>query len=179
MDKREKLKELILEKAVKRGDFTLASGQKSNYYINGKFVALCGEGLALMAEFFLAEIEKENVDAVGGMVIGADPIVGAVLTLAAQKGLKLDGFLVRKEPKGHGTRSQVEGPVQDGSRVVVIEDVSTTGGSSKKAIDVLKDLNCEIVKVVTLVDRQQGARENFEKWGYKFSSIFTKEELGL
>jgi len=179
MDKKELLKKLVLEKAVKRGDFTLVSGQKSNYYINGKLVALTSDGLALMAEFFLREIEGENIDAIGGMVIGADPIVGAILTLADRKGLKLDGFLVRKEPKGHGTRSQVEGPVKDGARVVIIEDVSTTGGSSKKAIDALKELNCEIVKVITLVDRQQGAAENFANWGYKFSSIFTKDELGL
>ncbi len=179
MNKKDRLKKLVLEKAVKRGEFTLASGQKSNYYINGKLIALTSDGLALMAEFFLDEIEKEKADAVGGMVIGADPIVGAILTLADQRGIKLDGFLVRKEPKGHGTRSQVEGPVKDGARVIVIEDVSTTGGSSKKAIDALKELNCEIVKVITLVDRQQGAAENFAKWGYRFSSIFTKEELGL
>ena len=179
MDKKERLKQLILEKAVRRGDFTLASGQKSNYYINGKLLSLDSEGLALMAEFFLMEIERENIQAVGGMTLGADPIVGAILTLADSKGLKLDGFIVRKEPKGHGTRSQVEGPVKEGARVAIIEDVSTTGGSSKKAIDALKSLDCEIVKVITLVDRQQGARENFEKWGYRFSSIFTKTELGL
>jgi orotate phosphoribosyltransferase len=179
MNKRERLKQLILEKAVKRGEFVLTSGQKSNYYINGKLIALDSEGLALMAEFFLKEIEGENIEAVGGMVIGADPIVGAILTLADQKGIKLDGFLVRKDPKGHGTRSQVEGPVKESARVAVIEDVSTTGGSSKKAIDALKGLGCEIVKVITLVDRQQGAKENFSKWGYRFSSIFTKDELGL
>ena len=179
MDKKERLKQLILEKAVRRGDFTLASGQKSNYYINGKLLSLDSEGLALMAEFFLMEIEGENIQAVGGMTLGADPIVGAILTLADSKGLKLDGFIVRKEPKGHGTRSQVEGPVKEGARVAIIEDVSTTGGSSKKAIDALKPLGCEIVKVITLVDRQQGAKENFAEWGYKFKSIFTKTELGL
>jgi len=179
MDKREKLKDLILEKAVKRGEFVLASGQKSNYYINGKLLSLSSNGLALMAEYFLEEIEKENVEAIGGMTIGVDPIVGAILTLADQKGLKLDGFLVRKEPKGHGTRSQVEGPVKEGARVIVIEDVTTTGGSALKAIEALKPLGCEIIGVVTLVDRQQGAVENFKKWGYRFSAIFTKDELGL
>ncbi|MCD6160848.1 MAG: orotate phosphoribosyltransferase [candidate division Zixibacteria bacterium] len=179
MYKKEKLKSLVLEKAVKRGDFTLVSGKKSNYYINGKLVSLASEGLALIAEFYLAEIEGEDIEAVGGMTIGADPIVGAILTLADSKGIKLDGFLVRKEPKGHGTRSQVEGPVKDGAKVAIIEDVTTTGGSSLKAIEALKPLNCEIAKVITLVDRQQGAVENFKKWGYKFSSIFTKEELGL
>lgn len=179
MDSRERLKSLVLEKAVKRGEFVLTSGQKSNYYINGKLISLDSEGLALMAAFFLKEIEGEDIEAVGGMVIGADPIIGAILTLAAQKGMKLDGFLVRKEPKGHGTRSQVEGPVKEGARVAIIEDVSTTGGSSKKAIEALMPLGCKIVKVITLVDRQQGARENFAAWGYKFSSIFTKTELGL
>ena len=179
MDKKEKLKNLILDKAVKRGEFVLASGQKSNYYINGKLISLASDGLALMAEFFLKEIEGENIEAVGGMTIGADPIIGAILTLADKTGIKLDGFLVRKEPKGHGTRSQVEGPVKEGARVAIIEDVTTTGGSSLKAIEALKPLNCKIVKVITLVDRQQGAVENFKKWGYDFKSIFTKEELGL
>jgi orotate phosphoribosyltransferase len=179
MDKRERLKQLVLEKAVKRGEFTLTSGQKSNYYINGKLISLDSEGLALMAEFFLEEIKGENIEAVGGMVIGADPIVGAILALADKQGLKLDGFLVRKEPKGHGTRSQIEGPVKEGARVAIIEDVSTTGGSSRKAIEALKGLNCQVIKVITLVDRQQGAKENFAEWGYKFSSIFTKAELGL
>jgi len=179
MDKKENLKKLILDKAVKKGEFVLASGQKSNYYINGKLLSLSSDGLALMAEYFLDLIKDENIDAVGGMTIGADPIVGAILTLADQKGIKLDGFLVRKEPKGHGTRSQVEGPVKDGAKVIIIEDVTTTGGSSLKAIEALKPLGCEIVKVITLVDRQQGAVDNFKKWGYRFSSIFTKEELGL
>jgi orotate phosphoribosyltransferase len=179
MARRERLKELILERAVKKGEFILASGQKSSYYINGKLLSLDSEGLALMAEFFLNELEGEGVEAVGGMTIGADPIVGAILTLADKKGMKLDGFLVRKEPKGHGTASQVEGPVKKGSRVAIIEDVTTTGGSSLKAIEALKAMDCKIVKVITLVDRQQGAVENFKRWGYKFSSIFTKEELGL
>lgn len=179
MDKRQRLKQLILEKAVKKGEFVLASGQKSDYYINGKLVSLDSEGLALIAEFFLDEIEGENIEAVGGMTIGADPIIGAILTLADQRGLKLDGFLVRKRPKGHGTRGQVEGPVREGARVAMIEDVSTTGGSSRKAIDAVKGLNCEIVKVITLVDRQQGAKENFAEWGYRFVSIFTKDDLGL
>jgi orotate phosphoribosyltransferase len=177
--KKERLRNLILEKAVKRGEFILTSGQKSNYYINGKLLSLDSEGLALMAEFFLREIEGENIEAVGGMSIGADPIVGAVLTLAAQHGLRLDGFLIRKEPKGHGTRSQVEGPVKENTRVAIIEDVTTTGGSSLKAIEAIKPLNCRIVKIITLVDRQQGAIENFKKAGYTYKPIFTREELGL
>ncbi|RKX19876.1 MAG: orotate phosphoribosyltransferase, partial [Candidatus Zixiibacteriota bacterium] len=141
--------------------------------------SLDSEGLALIGEFFLDKLEGENIEAVGGMTIGADPIVGAILTLANKRNIKLDGFLVRKQPKGHGTRSQIEGPLKEGSRVVVIEDVTTTGGSTYKVIEVLKPLKCEIVKVITLVDRQQGAIENFKKWGYKYEFIFTKDELGL
>jgi len=179
MNKKERLKELILQKAAKTGEFTLASGQKSTYYINGKLIALHSEGLGLISELFWQEIEKENVDAIGGMTIGADPIVGGVLTVAASHGVDIDVFLVRKQPKDHGTRSQVEGPLRDGCRIVIIEDVTTTGGSSLKAIDALKPFGCEIVKVISLVDREQGAAENFKKHGFKFCSIFTKTELGL
>jgi orotate phosphoribosyltransferase len=179
MDKRERLKTLFMEKAVKRGEFILASGQKSNYYINGKFLALDSEGLALMAELILEKIRGLDVEAVGGLTLGADPIIGAVLTLAHQQGFHLDGFIVRKEPKGHGTRSLIEGPVKDGARVVIIEDVTTTGNSALKAVEAVRPLGCQIKKIISLVDRQQGAKENFAGLGYNFDPIFTKDELGL
>jgi orotate phosphoribosyltransferase len=179
MDKRERLLQLFMDKAVKRGEFILASGQKSNYYINGKFLALDSEGLALMAEFILDKIQGQNVDAVGGLTLGADPIIGAVIAIAHQRGMHLDGFIVRKEAKGHGTRNLIEGPVQDGARVVIIEDVTTTGSSALKAIEAIKPLGCRIVKIISLVDRQQGASENFAKQEYLFDPIFRKDELGL
>ena len=179
MDRRERLKHLFMEKAVQRGEFILASGQKSNYYINGKFLALDSEGLALMAELILDKIEKHNIGAVGGLTLGADPIVGAVIALAHRRGMKLDGFIVRKEPKGHGTRNLIEGPVKDGARVAIIEDVTTTGSSALKAIEAVKPLGCQIVKIISLVDRKQGAAENFQSQGYPFDPIFTKDELGL
>jgi orotate phosphoribosyltransferase len=179
MDKRERLLQLFMEKAVKRGEFILASGQKSNYYINGKFLALDSEGLALMAELILDKIQGQNVEAVGGLTLGADPIIGAVIAIAHQRGMHLDGFIVRKEAKGHGTRNLIEGPVQDGARVVIIEDVTTTGSSALKAIEAIKPLGCQIVKIMSLVDRQQGASENFAKQEYPFDPIFKKDELGL
>lgn len=179
MNKRERLLALFMEKAVKRGEFILASGQKSNYYINGKYLALDSEGLALMAELILDKIQGQNIEAVGGLTLGADPIIGAVIAIGHQRGMHLDGFIVRKEPKGHGTRNLIEGPVRDGARVVIIEDVTTTGSSALKAIEAVKPLGCQIIKIISLVDRQQGASESFAAKGHPFDPIFTKDELGL
>jgi orotate phosphoribosyltransferase len=179
MNKRDRLKELFMAKAVKFGDFTLSSGQKSTYYINGKLLALHSEGLALMAEIILDKLEGQNVQAVGGLTLGADPIIGAVIAMAHLRGLTLDGFIVRKEPKGHGTRSLIEGPVADGARVAIIEDVTTTGASAIKAIEAVKPLGCQIIKIISLVDRKQGASEKFAESKYAFDPIFTKDELGL
>ena len=128
-DKRERLKEILLEKAIKFGDFTLASGQKSTYYINGKMATLDSEGLNLTAEIFLDMIDGIECDAVGGPTLGADPIIGAVVALAHNRGRKLSGLIVRKETKDHGTQKLIEGPVAEGMKVVVVEDVTTTGGS--------------------------------------------------
>jgi len=179
MNNRERLKELFLAKAVKFGDFTLSSGQKSNYYINGKYLALDSEGLALMAQIILDKIDGRRVEAVGGLTLGADPIIGAVIAFAHLRGIALDGFIVRKEPKGHGTRSLIEGPLKDGARVAIIEDVTTTGTSALKAVEAVRPLGCEVVKIISLVDRRQGAAEKFAGFGYEFDPIFTKEELGL
>jgi len=179
MTKRDRLKELFMAKAVKFGDFTLASGQKSSYYINGKLLALHSEGLALMAELILDKLEGQNVAAVGGLTLGADPIIGAVIALAHLRGKTLDGFIVRKEAKGHGTRNLIEGPVADGARVAIIEDVTTTGSSALKAVEAVKPLGCQIVKIISLVDRKQGASEKFAEMGYPFDPIFSKDEFGL
>ncbi len=178
-DKKTRLKEILLEKAVKFGDFTLASGKKSNYYINGKMATLDSEGLYLTAEFMLDKLDGIDCDAVGGLTLGADPIIGAVTALAHQRGRKMIGFIVRKETKDHGTRSLVEGPLQEGMKVAIIEDVSTTGGSATKAINAAREFGCEIVKILVLVDRRQGAEDKFREMGLAFDPIFRKEELGL
>ena len=178
-DKKVRLKEILLEKAIKFGDFTLASGKKSNYYINGKMATLDSEGLYLMAEIMLDKLEGINCDAVGGLTLGADPMIGAVTALAYKRGRKMIGFIVRKEAKDHGTKSQVEGPLQEGMKVAIIEDVATTGGSAFKAIDAASALGCEIVKILVLVDRRQGAEEKFRELNIPFDPIFRKEELGL
>jgi orotate phosphoribosyltransferase len=124
-------------------------------------------------------LENTDCDAVGGPTLGADPMVGAIIALAHNRGRKLTGFIVRKESKDHGTKSLIEGPLDKGMRTVIVEDVATTGGSAIKAINAVKDFGCEVVKVMVIVDRAEGAIENFKKIGMPYESIFSKEELGL
>jgi orotate phosphoribosyltransferase len=177
MQQREKLLKLLVEKSLKKGEFTLVSGAKSSYYINGKLCSLDSRGSYLIARILLAMISDDVPDAIGGLSLGADPIVGAMLALAGMEDLELKGFMVRKEQKGHGTKSLVEGPVAAGDRVVIIEDVITTGGSSLKAIRAVEDLGCEVARVIAIVDRKQGASENLKREGYRFESIFQVDEL--
>ena len=176
---RAKLAQLIKARALRFGDFTLASGQKSNYYIDGKQISLSGEGLYLLAGLILDTLAPE-VEAVGGMAIGADPIAGAVVALAAGGGRKLDAFIVRKEHKGRGTRQQVEGPLCPGVKVAMLEDVITTGGSTLRAIEALqREYDAEVVSVVAMVDRLQGAGENLAAAGYQLTALFDITELGV
>ncbi len=178
-DKRGRLKKILLEKAIKFGDFTLASGQKSTYYINGKMATLDSEGLNLTAEIILDMIDGIECDAIGGPTLGADPIIGAVVALAHNRGRKLSGLIVRKETKDHGTQKLIEGPVAEGMKVVVVEDVTTTGGSPGRAVDVFRAAGCEVIKVITIVDRKGGAAEKLAGMNVPYEPIFSKEDLGL
>ncbi len=176
---RQKLIGMVRERALKLGDFTLASGQKSSYYLDGKQVNLFSLGLRLVSEGLLDLLDGVEFDAVGGMSIGADPIVGGMLTVAAERGCSLCGFLVRKEAKGHGTNRYVEGPVQPGMKVVVIDDVVTTGGSSLQAVDRVTEFGCQVVQVVGIVDRLQGGAANFAARSLPFKALLTIEDLGI
>ena len=150
--------ELVRQRALKFGDFTLASGKQANYYLDGKQVTLDSFGAKLVAEGIL-DLLADNLplpDAVGGMSIGADPITAAVITMAGVRGQAMTGFLVRKEPKGHGTNRYVEGPVTAGQRVVIVEDVVTTGGSSLEAIARVEEFGLKVSRVVTIIDRLEG-----------------------
>ncbi|QDT37898.1 orotate phosphoribosyltransferase [Stratiformator vulcanicus] len=173
------LADLIRNRALKFGDFTLASGKKSTYYLDGKQVTLHSQGLRLVAEGMLDLLSETEFSAVGGMSIGADPIVGGVLTVAGERGIDLDGFLVRKEPKGHGTQRYIEGPVQPGAKVAIVEDVVTTGGSSITAIERVRDFGCEVVFVTAIVDRLQGGAAAFASAGVPFRALFTVEDFGI
>jgi orotate phosphoribosyltransferase len=174
---RDELLAHIATHALKKGEFTLASGQKSNYYINGKLSTLDARGAYLIARTFLAMIADDVPDAVGGLTLGADPVIGSMLALAGMEDLDMKGLIVRKASKDHGTKSLVEGPVDGVEKVVLIEDVVTTGGSSMKAIAAIEDLGCKITRVLAVVDREQGGRENLKEKGYRLESIFTAKEL--
>ena len=177
MTYRDELLELLVRHSLKKGEFTLASGKKSSYYINGKVTTLDSRGAYLVARTFLEMIADDVPNAIGGLTLGADPIIGAMLAFAGMEDLDLRGFIVRKTPKSHGTQSRVEGPLKHGDRVAVIEDVVTTGGSALSAIEVINEYECEITKVLAIVDREEGGSENLREAGYRLESIFSIREL--
>jgi orotate phosphoribosyltransferase len=174
---RQELRAHLLEYSLRFGDFTLTSGRKSDYYIDGKQTTLRSRGAYLVAQLILDELKNTGVDAVGGPTLGADPVIGAVVALAALEHIPLIGFIVRKEAKGHGTQRLIEGPLQPGMRVAVFDDTVTTGGSLKHAIDQIEASQCTVVKTLAIVDRQEGAQQNFAQWGYPFHALFTIDEL--
>jgi orotate phosphoribosyltransferase len=177
---REHLARILQERAIAHGEFTLASGQKSTYFIDGKQATLDAEGVYCLARLILDEIAGDEVDAVGGMTLGADPIVGGTLAVAASLGRPLRGFIVRKERKERGMGDQVAGPLGEAERVVMLEDVVTTGGMTLKAIEAVEaEKGARVVKVVAMVDRLQGARAALEGAGYPLAAIFTIAELGV
>ena len=176
---KESLKDLVREKALEFGEFTLASGQIGTYYLDCRKVTLDSQGAKLIALGILELLGDTLHDAVGGMAIGADPITAAVLTEAATQDRELRGFIVRKEAKAHGKGNQVEGPVQADDRVVIVEDVVTTGGSSLKAIEYVEAAGLKVESVIAIVDRLEGGREAFAAAGYELRTLFTVRDFGI
>jgi orotate phosphoribosyltransferase len=178
---RGRLIELLERDALKRGTFTLASGRKSHYYVDGRNVTLSAEGAALIGAGVLEQLAlRPQVHALGGLTLGADPIVGAALALAPAAGLKyLRGFLVRKEAKTHGTGNLIEGPLEPGTTVAVVDDVATTGGSSLQAVDAVQVLGCKVAVVIAVLDRLEGAAAAFAARGLTFVSLVTIRDLGV
>jgi orotate phosphoribosyltransferase len=179
MKNRARLIELFRRRALKFGEFTLASGKKAGYYLDGKQITLHSEGLRLVSEGLLDLLDGVEFQAIGGMSIGADPIIGGVLAAAGASGRQLLGFLVRKEAKGHGTQRYIEGPVQPGMKVVVVDDVVTTGGSSLLAIDRIQEFGCEVVQVAAIIDRMEGGAANFAARGLTLKSLLTIQDFGI
>jgi orotate phosphoribosyltransferase len=177
MYKKARLAELIRSNALKFGDFTLASGKKATYYLDCRKLTLNGEAANLIAAGILDAIADDVPDCVGGMAIGADPITAAVVTCAWQRGLSIDGFIVRKEPKQHGTGQQVEGPVAAGQRALIVEDVITSGGSSLLAIEHARSFGLVVDRVIAIVDRGDTSAEIFANAEVKFSALFHVSEL--
>lgn len=175
--KRDQLRDLLLQRAYMEGDFVLASGKHSSYYIDGKRVMFHPLGLLLIAETFIEAMASVEYDAVGGLEMGAIPIASAIALRSAQIGNPKPAFFVRKSTKSHGTKQFVEGCVESGNRVVICDDVITTGGSAFQAIQKIEEFGCEVVQVVALVDREQGGAEEFKRKGYIYTPLFTLSEL--
>lgn len=179
-DIRNALKQLLTELSFQYNQkpvFSLASGKKSNFYIDCKMTTLYSRGLPLIGELMYNLIISLNIKGIGGLTLGADPIAVATALIAGQKGNDLISFVIRKEPKKHGLMKFVEGRINAGDRVVIIDDVITTGGSTIKAIEIAEKSNLQIVKVLVLVDRQEGGKENIMKRGYQVEALFTTGDL--
>jgi orotate phosphoribosyltransferase len=176
---REALQRLIREKALRFGDFTLASGKQAKYYLDCREVTLDSQGARLVGEGMLGLLGVEMPDLVGGMAIGADPITAAILTLAGVRDIPLRGVMVRKEAKQHGTGKFVEGPFLAGETLVVVEDVVTTGGSSLLAIERCEAVGLQVKRVLAIIDRLEGGGEAFAERGYELTSLFTVRDFGI
>lgn len=176
---REALKRLIQGRALKLGDFTLASGKKASYYLDCRQITLDAQGARLVGEGMLDLLAGDLPALVGGMSIGADPITAAILTLAGIRGLPLRGVMVRKEAKAHGTGRFVEGPFREGESIAIVEDVVTTGGSSLSAIERCEAVGLKVQRVLAIVDRLEGGREAFAERGYALTTLFTIRDFGI
>jgi orotate phosphoribosyltransferase len=173
----ERLKQLFRQRALQFGDFTLASGKKSTYYVNSKKVLFHAEAISLLGEVLYDATKDLNFQAIGGLEVGAIPMAAAALTAFHRSGRTLEGFFVRKREKEHGSKERVEGQVKAGDRVVVIDDVLTTGGSVIQAIEAVEAIGAQVVRVVCICDRLQGAREALAK--YDFRPLFTIRDFGI
>ena len=176
-EQRQTLLRHLARAAYRRGQFTLASGRQSEHYVNCKPVSLSGSGLALVSSAMLPLVEPESV-AVAGLTLGADPLVSGVAITAAAAGRSLDALIVRKQAKGHGTGAWLEGPLpESGALVTVLEDVVTTGGSSLKAVNQLKEAGYRVQRVVTIVDREEGGAAAMQAAGLDLVSLFLLSEV--
>ena len=178
---RDELMAIVRELSYEEREVTLASGRKSNFYFDGKQTALHAKGGLLVGKAFWKEVKAfaGPIHGVGGLTLGADPIATATSIAAQLDGADVHAFIIRKEPKGHGTGQWLEGRknLPKGSRVVIVEDVTTTGGSSMKAVERAREEGLEVVGIVTLVDREEGARDNIEGEGMALRAVFTRTQV--
>lgn len=174
---RQTLLDLIVKYAYVEGDFVLSSGAKSTYYINCKQVTLRAEG-ALALGRLLFKLLPEGTDAVAGLTLGADPMVSAVSLVSAWENQPIPALIIRKKPKGHGTKAYIEGPsLAEKAKIVVLEDVVTTGGSALTAVERLEAAGYQVTQILSLVDREQGGTELYESKGIKFQALFSIKEI--
>ena len=175
---RYELHKLLLERAFTFGDFTLSSGRKSNYYFDGRQVTLDGRGARLVGDVILDRCREVGAQAIGGLTLGADPIVAAVAALSGEGDSPLQAFIVRKEAKGHGAGALIAGPpLKPGTRVVIVDDTTTTGNSFFKTMEALDGLGVEIIEAVVIVDRDEGAREALAAKGISLHALYARSEF--
>ena len=174
---RQVLLDLIIKHAYVEGDFTLSSGAKSSYYINCKQVTLNAEGALALGRLLFDRLPKDTA-AVAGLTLGADPMVSAVSVVSAYKNSPIPALIIRKKPKGHGTKAYIEGPsLAKGAKVIVLEDVVTTGGSALTAVERLQEAGYEAIQILALVDREQGGNELYQSKGIEFQALFSIQEV--
>lgn len=174
---KEELRRLFEEKAVETRPVTLASGKSSHFYIDGKQVTLDQRGAQLIGSLLTESLKGAGIDAIGGPETGCIPITAAVLTAADQAQVPLVGFWVRKQPKQHGKRLDIEGRLEPGMRAVIVEDVVTTGQSALKAAEKVRALGCTVVKILALVDRDEGAAQRCREAGIPYDPLFTLKDF--
>ena len=174
---KEKLRQILIEKSYLHGDFILTSGERSTVFFDVKMTSLDPEGAHLAAGLMLNKLEGSDITAIGGLAIGACPIVSAMCLRSYERN-SFSFFYVRKEKKPHGTKKDIEGAeLTKNDKVAIVDDVATKGGSLLEAIKHVKEAGCEIARVIVLVDREQGAKEALAKEGYTLESIFTRSDL--
>ena len=176
---RARLLELIKDKAIVHGRVTLSSGKEADFYVDLRRITLDGEAAPLVGQVMTDLVKDLDVDAVGGLTMGADPVATAMLHASAAAGRRLDAFVVRKAEKAHGLQQRIEGPSIAGRRVVVVEDTSTTGGSPLTAVAACRDAGAEVVAVAVIADRASGAQEKVEAEGLTYRAAYSVGELGL
>lgn len=179
MTDREALRDLLRERSLRRGDFVLASGARSTYYIDCRTTTMAGMGQLLIGRVGLAALDAAgwNPSSVGGLTLGADPVAYAIAHAAAREGRDMDAFTVRKQAKSHGTGRRIEGGFRSDTDVVVVEDVVTTGESALQAIKVVEEDGGRVTGVLSVVDREEAGRDRLERAGYPLVALFTTSEL--
>ena len=175
---RQRLLEIIKKDAYFREKITLSSGKESDYYVDARLITLTSEGVFLCASLILDAIKDIAFDALGGPTLGADPVIGAINVLAHQQDRELKTFIIRKEPKGHGRGKMIEGPaLKEGARVIVIDDVATTGKAFLRSIEVLSAMKVRVERCISIVDRDEGAAQAIQAKGSRLLSLFRAGEI--
>jgi orotate phosphoribosyltransferase len=179
MTDRDRLREILVERSVRLGDFTLASGARSSYYVDARRTTMSAEGQVLTGRVCMDVLEASGIRPthVGGLTMGADPVSYAIARESFLRGNPIDGFSVRKQAKEHGTGQRIEGGLPKGARCLVVEDSMTSGGSALKAIDALLEYGVEVLGVLTLVDREEGGRQRLQDAGHSLLAAYTGPEL--